>query len=41
MAWEDAMRDAQGKIEFILAKRRNGTTGTAMGSFYGAYQAVR
>jgi replicative DNA helicase len=41
MAWEDAMRDSQGKIEFILAKRRNGTVGTAIGSFYGAYQAVR
>mgnify|MGYP001093247266 CR=1 FL=1 len=39
--WELAMSKVQGKIEFILAKRRNGTTGSAVGAFYGAYQAVR
>lgn len=39
--WQCAMADAKGKIEFILAKRRNGTTGTAVGAFHGAYQAVR
>jgi replicative DNA helicase len=39
--WEQAMAEARGRIEFILAKRRNGVTGTAVGSFHGAYQAVR
>ncbi len=39
--WQCAMADAKNKIEFILAKRRNGTTGTAVGAFHGAYQAVR
>lgn len=39
--WERLMADAEGKIEFILAKRRNGVTGSAMGDFHGAYQAVR
>lgn len=39
--WQVAMADARNRIEFILAKRRNGTTGSAMGSFHGAYQAVR
>lgn len=39
--WEHAMSKVQGKIEFILAKQRNGTTGSATGTFYGAYQAVR
>lgn len=41
LEWEQLMRDAEGKIEFILAKRRNGVTGSAMGDFHGAYQAVR
>lgn len=41
MAWETMMDEQAGRIEFILAKRRNGTTGSAMGSFHGAYQAVR
>lgn len=40
-AWDAEMQDAQGKIEFILAKRRNGTIGTATGHFFGAFQAVR
>lgn len=39
--WEMAMEAAKGRIEFILAKRRNGTTGSADGMFHGAYQAVR
>jgi len=39
--WEAKMEAAKGEIEFILAKRRNGETGTAFGRFYGAYQAVR
>ena len=39
--WQCAMADAKDRIEFILAKRRNGTTGTAVGAFHGAYQAVR
>lgn len=41
LEWESLMRDAEGKIEFILAKRRNGVTGNAEGQFHGAYQAVR
>lgn len=40
-SWEDEMDRARGKIDFIAAKRRNGTTGTATGQFHGAYQAVR
>ncbi len=40
-AWQQAMEQARGGIEFILAKRRNGTTGTALGRFHGAFQAVR
>lgn len=39
--WEALMAEAQNKIEFIIAKRRNGVTGKAEGAFYGAYQAVR
>lgn len=39
--WQAKMDRALGVIEFILAKRRNGTTGTVKGRFYGAYQAVR
>lgn len=41
LKWEEAMEIARGDIEFILAKRRNGTTGSAYGTFRGAYQAVR
>jgi replicative DNA helicase len=40
-AWETKLNRCRGTIEFILAKRRNGTTGTARGKFYGPYQAVR
>jgi replicative DNA helicase len=39
--WETMMADARGKIEFIVAKRRRGCTGTTHGRFYGAFQAVR
>lgn len=39
--WEQAMQDYAGKIEFILAKRRDGIAGTAVGAFHGAFQAVR
>jgi replicative DNA helicase len=39
--WEADMEVARGKIEFIVAKRRNGVTGSAVGLFHGAYQAVR
>lgn len=41
IAWKELMEENRGKIEFILAKRRNGVTGTAMGDFHGAFQAVR
>jgi replicative DNA helicase len=40
-AWEQACDEARGKIEFIVAKRRRGRTGTCEGRFYGAFQAVR
>lgn len=40
-AHQAALDAVQGQITFILAKRRNGETGTANGRFYGAYQAVR
>ena len=40
-AWEAAMEQYRGLIEFILAKRRNGTVGSAYGQFHGVYQAVR
>lgn len=39
--WEQALEAEQGKIEFIVAKRRNGVTGQAAGQFHGFYQAVR
>jgi replicative DNA helicase len=41
MNWQSALNLVSGQIEFILAKRRNGVTGTATGRFHGAYQAVR
>lgn len=41
MGWEALMDKHAGKIEFIVAKRRNGVTGQAEGWFYGQYQAVR
>ena len=39
--WEAKVNRCRGMIDFILAKRRNGTIGTAQGRFYGPYQAVR
>lgn len=39
--WQMAMEAERGKIDFILAKRRNGETGRSKGNFYGVYQAVR
>lgn len=39
--WEAKLDRHRGRIDFILAKRRNGTIGTAQGRFYGPYQAVR
>lgn len=39
--WDRAMELSRGRIEFILAKRRNGVTGSAIGHFHGVYQAVR
>lgn len=39
--WKMKMDEVKGDIEFILAKRRNGETGNALGRFHGAYQAVR
>lgn len=41
LGWERLMDMHRGKIEFIVAKRRNGTTGSAFGDFHGTYQAVR
>lgn len=43
-AWHEWMADYEAikdKIDFILAKRRNGPEGTAVGTFSGQYQAVR
>lgn len=39
--WASDLRRVEGVIEFILAKRRNGSTGNAYGRYYGAFQAVR
>lgn len=39
--WERLLAQAQNKIEFICAKRRNGREGVAQGEFYTRYQAVR
>ena len=41
LKWEEAIEQSRNRIEFILAKRRNGRTGTADGWFYGEYQAMR
>lgn len=40
-AWEANFNRFAGMIEFILAKKRLGSTGTAYGRFHGVYQAVR
>ena len=39
--WEMALRECEGQIEFICAKRRKGAERTTQGRFYGAFQAVR
>lgn len=39
--WEQSLEQVQGQIEFIVAKRRNGVEGRAVGQFHGFYQAVR
>lgn len=41
VSWQSALSEFENKIEFIVAKRRNGVTGRATGEFYGKYQAVR
>jgi len=40
-AWEQALTQCEGAIEFICAKRRNGRSGMRVGHFHGEYQAVR
>lgn len=39
--WSDALERMTGEIDFIVAKRRGGETGSAKGVFHGAFQAVR
>jgi replicative DNA helicase len=39
--WEASMHQVRDRIEFILAKRRNGRTGRSVGYYHSAYQAVR
>jgi replicative DNA helicase len=39
--WEKLMQAAQGRIEFICAKRRNGPSGSLKGEFLYHFQAVR
>lgn len=40
-SWHGALRECEGRIEFICAKRRNGRTGSALGLFHAGNQAVR
>jgi len=40
-AWRQGLSKVEGKIEFIVAKRRAGRTGTGFGQWLGAHQAVR
>jgi replicative DNA helicase len=39
--WQAKLEKCQGRIEFIVAKRRGGREGSAWGEFLGPYQAVR
>lgn len=39
--WEESCQREAGKLEFIVAKRRRGPSGTAEGRYYTAFQAVR
>lgn len=41
LVWEQSCQEEAGKINFIVAKRRRGPEGTALGTFYAAFQAVR
>lgn len=38
--WQEKMQRCRGYIDFLLAKRRNGPTGSATGRFSGVFQAV-
>ena len=40
-SWREEFERVRGRIEFIVAKRRSGDTGTGHGFWHGAYQAVR
>lgn len=40
IGWQGLLEASKGQIEFIVAKRRNGETGSATGKFHGAYQVV-
>lgn len=39
--WQMALAAVRDQIKFIVAKRRNGVEGVAVGQFYGEFQAVR
>jgi replicative DNA helicase len=39
--WERSMRECEDRIDFILAKRRNGRTGHRTGWYHSRFQAVR
>lgn len=40
-AWQDAVRNSEGVLELILAKRRNGPIGKCQATFWAGNQAVR
>lgn len=39
--WESRLERCRGVIDFLLPKRRNGSSGNAQGRFFAPYQAVR
>ncbi|HEX5183603.1 MAG TPA: DnaB-like helicase C-terminal domain-containing protein [Allosphingosinicella sp.] len=39
--WQKKLDACRGRIEFIVAKKRHGTTGSKIGDFLGHFQAVR
>jgi replicative DNA helicase len=39
--WERQLGEVRNRIEFILAKRRNGRTGQSTGWYFSEFQAVR
>lgn len=41
LEWERKYADIRDRLEFILAKRRDGRRGNALGYFFGEHQAVR